>query len=163
MEEINMLTDRTWLRTTASALALFAAVAIATPAAGQTAHHPEYTATTADKLVWRPNPNPALSVVQVAVLHGHPAKEGPLVMRLKFPAGFVLPPHTHPREAQMTVISGAIGHGIGEKVERDKAPLLPAGSFFLMTTVPHFAWFPEETVVQVNGTGPWVLALIKKE
>lgn len=160
---MNSYRIETAMVTKACAVAIALAALTAAPALAQdhSALYGHHTVVPADKLVWRPNPNPALSVVQVAVLHGHPGKEGPLVIRLKFPAGFVLPPHRHPREAQLTVISGAIGHGIGDKVNQGKAPLLPAGSFFIMPTTAHFAWFPEETVVQVNATGPWVLELVK--
>jgi hypothetical protein len=156
-----MLTDRTWLRTTAPALALLAAVVVATPARGQTAHH---TAISPDKIEWKPGPPTLPPGTQMAVLAGSPLKDGPFIMRLKFPAGFVIPPHRHPREEALTVISGGFGMGIGEKHDRNAAPLLPAGGFFIMPAgAAHFAWTERETVTQVNGIGPFVVEYINPD
>jgi hypothetical protein len=158
--EINMLTDRTRLRYTAPILALFAAVAVVTPVAGQTTGQ---VVIPVDKMEWKPGP-PALYGVEVAVLLGNPAKEGPFIMRLKFPAGFEYLPHRHPgTEGHLTIISGAFGIGFGEKFDRSKAPLLPAGSFFVMPSTPHFAWTDRESILQVNGMGPWRVEFIKQD
>ena len=48
---------------------------------------------------------------QAAVLLGNPAKEGPFVLRLKFPAGFIVPPHRHSKDEFVTVISGSSRRG----------------------------------------------------
>ena len=155
-----MLTDRTWLRYTVPALALLAAVAVATPAAGQPAGE---VVIPVDKIEWKPGP-PALYGVQVAVLHGNPMKEGPFIMRLRFPAGFDYQPHTHPgTQGHLTIISGAFGIGFGDKFDRSKAPLLPAGSYFIMPDRPHFAWTDRETELQVHGYGPWRVQFIKQD
>jgi quercetin dioxygenase-like cupin family protein len=102
-----------------------------------------------------PGPPTLPAGAQVAVLLGSPAKEGPFVIRLKFPAGYVIPPHRHSKEEHVTVISGSFGMASGEKFDA-AAPVLPAGSFVQIPVgQAHFAWTEEEAVVQINGMGPF--------
>jgi len=56
-------------------------------------------------------------------------KEGPFVIRLQFPDGYHVAPHTHPKTERVTVISGALYLATGEALDRDSAKKLPAGSF----------------------------------
>ena len=89
-------------------------------------------------------------------LLGSPAKEGPFVLRLKFPSGFTVPPHRHSKDELVTVISGKFGIASGEKLDRAAAKPLPAGSFVhLPAGMPHYAWADGETIVQINGVGPF--------
>jgi quercetin dioxygenase-like cupin family protein len=69
---------------------------------------------------------------QMAVLYGDLSKEGLFAMRLKLPAGYHIAPHTHPKPEIVTVISGTARLGMGDTAEREKAEVLPAGSFFAM-------------------------------
>jgi quercetin dioxygenase-like cupin family protein len=97
--------------------------------------------------------------VQTAVLVGDPTKPGELyVTRLKFPANYQIPPHTHAYATQiLTVISGSFALGEGEKFEK-KGELLKAGSVLVHSgKSPHFVWTgTEETIVQAEGIGPAV-------
>lgn len=94
--------------------------------------------------------------VQFAVLVGDPAKEGPFVMRLKFPAGYAIPPHRHPKEEHVTVLSGGFGMAMGEQHDRNAAPVFAPGTFIhIPTGEAHFAWTEEETIVQINAMGPF--------
>ncbi len=67
---------------------------------------PHHTMVPADTIQWGPAPPSLPPGAQAAVLLGSPAKEGPFVLRLKFPAGFVVPPHRHSKDEFVTVISG---------------------------------------------------------
>ncbi len=94
---------------------------------------------------------------QTAVLYGDPTKPGLYVMRLKFPAGFKVAPHTHPEEIRLlTVISGTLYFGRGEKFDEEKVAPYPAGTFFSeYSGLPHFVWAKDgEVVVQITGIGP---------
>ena len=78
------------------------------------------------------------------------------MIRLKFPAGFIVPPHRHSKDEVVTVISGRFVITAGEKVDRAALKSLPAGSFFHMPAgMVHYAWAESESVVQVNGMGPF--------
>jgi len=93
---------------------------------------------------------------QVALLYGDPSKEGIFVMRLRFPAGYKVAPHTHPAAEIVTVLSGALHLGTGETVDTSKVQVLPAGTFFAFKPgMAHFASTTEETVLQISTTGPW--------
>ena len=101
---------------------------------------------------------------EIAVLHGNPAEEGQFVFRLKFPAGYEIPPHRHPKEEHVTVISGGFGMSTGETFERGATPILPAGSFMRIPVgQAHFAWTEEPTVVQLNGVGPFGVDYVNPE
>ena len=114
-----------------------------------------------DEVVFQPGPPTLPAGAQFAVLHGSPAEEGPFVMRLKLPAGYVIPPHFHPEEEHVTVISGGFGVGAGKVHDKSAAPILAAGSFVqLPTGMAHFAWTEEETVVQINAIGPFGITYI---
>jgi hypothetical protein len=59
------------------------------------------------------------------------------------------------------VISGIFRIGMGEKADPSKARAMPAGSFIaLAPSTPHFVAVDEETVVQLNNIGPWVITYI---
>lgn len=93
---------------------------------------------------------------QIAVLQGNPGKEGPFVIRLKFPAGYNVPPHRHPEEEHVTVISGGFGIAVGEQHDRSAAGLLAPGGFVRIPEgQAHYAWTEAETVVQINAEGPF--------
>jgi quercetin dioxygenase-like cupin family protein len=105
---------------------------------------------------FKPGPPTLPPGAQFAILVGNPAEEGQFVMRLKFPAGYDIPPHRHPKEEHVTVLSGGFGMALGETHDRASAKLMPAGSFMRIPVgAAHFAWTEEETVVQLNGIGPF--------
>jgi quercetin dioxygenase-like cupin family protein len=109
----------------------------------------------ADAIKWGPAPASLPPGAQAAVLLGHPAKEGPFVLRLKFPAGFVIPPHRHSKDELVTVISGAMVITAGEKLDRQAKSLPPASFIHLPAGMAHYAWAKAESVVQINGVGPF--------
>jgi quercetin dioxygenase-like cupin family protein len=109
-----------------------------------------------DALEWKENPNIPKGA-HVAVLIGDPTKAGEvIVQRVKLPANYQVPPHTHPYAETITVISGSVGFGTGEKFDATKGEMLKAGAFFAQPAKhPHFVWTGnEEAVVQVQFIGP---------
>jgi hypothetical protein len=98
---------------------------------------------------------------QEAVLFGDPTKDGLFSMRFKLPKGYSVAPHTLSKVGTFTVISGTFRMGMGEKTDPSKARAMPAGSFIAVAAAtPHFVSVDEETVVQLNNIGPWVLTYI---
>jgi hypothetical protein len=50
---------------------------------------------------------------------------------------------------------------MGEKADKSKSRALPAGSFFALSPgMAHFAYTDEDTVIQLNSTGPWSLTYV---
>ena len=105
---------------------------------------------------WGPASKALPAGAEASVLFGDPTKEGFFALRLKLPAGYAIPPHTHPAREVDTVISGTIKLGMGETADRSAAKAIPTGSFFVLPPgMAHFAYFDEETVLQLSTNGPW--------
>jgi quercetin dioxygenase-like cupin family protein len=106
---------------------------------------------------WMPAP-PAAGLpkgAKVVVLFGDPAKAEPFATRTEIPAGAKIAPHTHPNDENVTVVSGGLHVGLGEKFDTGKGTLVKAGGFIrLPKGTPHYAWTTEATVIQSNSVGP---------
>jgi quercetin dioxygenase-like cupin family protein len=113
------------------------------------------------EIKWGPAPAVLPPGAEAVVLFGDPSEEGLFVLRLKFPAGYSVAPHTHPVDEIVTVISGTFYKGMGEIADPNKAQRLPAGSFFaLPPCTPHYVFMEEETVIQISTVGPWGITYI---
>ena len=110
---------------------------------------------TPDALAWKDNPNIPKGA-QVAVLQGDPTKAEVVVQRVKFPANYKVPPHTHPYAENVTVISGRVGLGMGEKFDAKEGDMVTGGAFFSQPAKhAHYLWTGSEgAIVQVQFTGP---------
>lgn len=151
-------TNRTYIAiAAATALSAALALSIAPIAAHNGGHHVFGT----QEVKFQPGPPTLPAGAQMAVLVGNPAEEGPFVMRLRFPAGYEIPAHRHPKEEHVTVISGAFGMAMGDKIDRSAADLMGPGSFIQIPTgEAHFGWTEEETVVQINAIGPFAIEYV---
>lgn len=92
---------------------------------------------------------------QMIVLYGDPKKEGPYIFRVKFPAGYKVPPHKHQDARVVTVLEGNYWSGVGEKFEQSKLNKFTWGSFYTTAAgVPHFSWAETPVIIQEMGMGP---------
>jgi quercetin dioxygenase-like cupin family protein len=122
---------------------------------------PRAVIVTPNDIQWGPGPKALPPGAQAAVLDGNPAQKGAFALRLKVPAGYLIPPHTHPRTERVTVISGRFQLGHGRTFDEAKLQDLDAGSFFsLPPGMEHFARAADETVVQLNSDGPWEIKYV---
>jgi len=124
---------------------------------------PDHIMLRPDQLNWGPA-TPALPAgAQAAVLFGDPGAAGPFSIRVKFPANYYLPPHYHPQDENVTVISGTLLMGMGEDPNSPMSEL-PEGSFFRMKSgTRHFARAKTDTIIQINDIGPWGIVYINPE
>jgi len=93
----------------------------------------------------------------VASIYGNAQKPtGYYINRVKLPADFKVPPHSHPQESVYTVISGTFYIGYGDTFDPDKLKAFPAGSTFVVpANANHFHWMRSgEAVAQITGIGP---------
>jgi hypothetical protein len=114
------------------------------------------TAFTPDQIKFGPAP-PFLPVgAQLAVLEGDPmASTGDFTVRLKMPDGYRIAPHWHPSRENVTVLSGTLKVGMGEKFDATHMMSFPAGSFaYLDPDMHHFAMSSGNTVIQIHGMSP---------
>lgn len=98
---------------------------------------------------------------QIAIIEGPLGEARPITARIRFPANYRLPAHTHPVIEHVTVLSGTFNMGMGEKLDPSKTTALTVGGFAIMQPgTPHFAWTSEETIVQIHSVGPWGVAYV---
>jgi len=111
---------------------------------------------TPEDIKWSPAPPSVPAGAEVAALYGDASKEGMFAIRLKLPKGYRVPPHSHPKPEVVTILSGTVRLGMGEK-----AHVFPAGGFYATPPgmVHHFS-ADEETVVQINSMGPWGITYV---
>ena len=112
---------------------------------------------TPDKIQWGPAPAIFPPGAQFAVLAGDPGKPAPYAVRLKFPANYAIPAHSHPTDEHVVVTSGAVTFGMGDKLTKGAAAnkTLGVGGFALMPTgMNHFAYTSEASTIVLYGQGP---------
>lgn len=146
--------------TASSAVAALAiAAALAVGAVGSvlaTAGHDGHIAIQPDAIEWRDGPGSLPPGASFAILTGDPSKAEPVTLRLRFPAGYVVPPHTHPATEHITVLEGRFNVAPGESLDKSQGMSFSPGGFVVMPIgVPHYAWVDEDTVVQLHSNGPW--------
>lgn len=142
------------------ALARLAAAQSPTPQVGAQDSAHAVVVTPGD-LAWGPAPAVLPAGAKAVVLDGDPAKPGPFTMRLRFPAGYRIPPHFHPAIEHVTVVQGTFLVGMGERFDDAKLKPLPAGSFVVIPIgMRHFAQARDQAVIQFHGIGPWGLTYV---
>lgn len=110
---------------------------------------------------WGPAPPFLAKGAQFAVYQGDPGKPGEYTIRLKLPAGYIIAPHQHPTDENVTVISGHFLVGMGDAVDRSRTQALTAGGFITAPAqMHHFAVATDEVVVQVHGMGPFAITYV---
>lgn len=100
--------------------------------------------------------------LETAVVAGDPAKAGaPFVMRVRARTAAAVPAHWHPMDENVTVLTGTVKIGMGEKYDAKAAPALAAGTYTLVPkNMRHFAWHAAGSVIQIHGTGPFELYFV---
>ena len=100
---------------------------------------------------------------QSAAILGDQLKPGPYIRRVRFPPNTVNPPHSHPDDRQVTIVSGTWYLGHGSTVHRDHVTKAVAGTFFTepANNVHWEITGPDEVIVQVSGTGPTTTTYVK--
>jgi quercetin dioxygenase-like cupin family protein len=134
-------------------LVIAALLAISFPISASAQDH--HATVQADAVKWVPGPAAYPPGAQLAVISGDPTKEGFYVVRLRVPAGYKIAPHTHPNDENVTVLSGTFNIGAGDKADQTKGTMLKAGGYSRVAkAMSHYAWFTEDTIIQLHGQGP---------
>jgi len=85
-------------------------------------------------------------------------------VRLRFPNGYILPPHRHPTDEHVTVLRGTFLVGLGEDFSRTAlVPLKELGFITAPANMAHFASARGFTEVQVHAIGPFQLTYVHPE
>jgi quercetin dioxygenase-like cupin family protein len=144
-------------RLTTTTFASFATALLFVPfitivAAGQTRTHVMESVAAAK---WGPAPPMLPPGAQIAVLAGDPTRAERYTVRLKFPANYDIPAHSHPEDENVAVVSGELFMAMGTKLDRSAGMGLAAGGFALMPArANHSAYTKVETTILLYGQGP---------
>jgi quercetin dioxygenase-like cupin family protein len=113
---------------------------------------------------WGPAPVVFPPGAQFAVLAGDPSKAEPFTVRLLFPNGYKIPPHTHPTAENVTVLSGTFLAGMGARFVDTELHPFGRGDF---ATIPanhaHYAMARGQTIVQISAIGPFALTYVNPD
>jgi hypothetical protein len=124
--------------------------------AGVLAASGEKHAFTPGEVPYGPAPSFVQPGAQLAVLEGNPlASSGDYTVRLKMPDGYRIAPHWHPQRENVTVLSGTLKLGMGDRFDETGMMSLPAGSFgYLDPDMHHYVMAAGDVVVQIHGKSP---------
>jgi len=104
---------------------------------------------------WGPAPPMLPKGAEIAVVSGDPGKPAPYIVRLKFPANYDIPAHSHPTVENVTVVSGTFLVGMGDKLDKTKSQALDVGAVAsLPAGMNHYAFTKAPTTIVLFGQGP---------
>jgi quercetin dioxygenase-like cupin family protein len=111
-------------------------------------------------LQWGPAPGLPAGA-QIAVLQGNPGGNEPFTIRLRFPNGYKIPPHTHPTVENVTVLSGTFLAGDGRTFDPSQMQELGRDGFLSIPAQhAHFAMARGLTTIQLHAVGPFAINYI---
>ena len=89
-------------------------------------------------------------------LAGLRTQPGFFVERSWFPAYYKSMPHLHNADVYVTILEGAAYIGLGSKLDTTvgNKPYGPGSFFVIKADQPHYEWFSEPCLMQVEGIGP---------
>ena len=120
-----------------------------------TAETPAHVIQNVGEAQWGPAPPFLPAGAQIAVLSGNPTKAEAYTVRLKFPANYDIPAHSHPGDENVAVVSGELFMGMGTRLDRKAGHGLAVGGYALMpANMNHFAYTKGETTILLYGHGP---------
>jgi quercetin dioxygenase-like cupin family protein len=110
---------------------------------------------------WMPAPDILTPGALLAVASGNPAEPGRSVIQIYMPDGYRMPPHLHPTDEHVKVLSGAVLIGIGKKFDAKKTMKLVAGdSGTAPTGAPHYTIASGPTILEVSFEGPYTVTYL---
>ena len=112
-------------------------------------------------LKWGAAPPALPAGAQMAVVSGDPGKKGMFVVELKMPADYAVPPHSHPTDETVKVLSGKLHYAMTDKMDMATAKTLTADhSVTMAAKMHHWVHAPEATTIQVSGMGPFAITYV---
>lgn len=108
------------------------------------------------EIAWRPCPENLPPGCELAVLEGNPQAPGLFTVRFRVSDGFVMPPHTHPRDERVTVLNGRMAVAFGVDGSREDGKEFGPGDYYVNARgAVHTVWTDEPSEIQITGFGPW--------
>lgn len=113
-------------------------------------------------LKWMAGPPGLAAGSTFAVVSGDPSKQGMFTVRIKLPANYVVAPHHHPTDEKVSVLSGKLAYGMGDKLNRDTTNSIERGYHVTMPAGMNHWVFTRDTpaMIQVSAMGPFVITYV---
>jgi ketosteroid isomerase-like protein/quercetin dioxygenase-like cupin family protein len=105
------------------------------------------------------DPPPSLPPgARLAVLSGDPSKPGPFVIRAQVPAGYRVPPHWHPTDENLTILTGTVALGMGDTADESTMQNVASGGLVVLpANMRHTFLARTAATFQVHGMGPFAV------
>lgn len=143
------------------AMAIISAVLLVCAGTAAVAADETMIVLTPGQMKWQAAPPSLPPGAQIVLLEGNPSQAAPLTLRLRFPAGYVIPPHSHPAIEHVTVLSGRFFIAMGTVLDKSRGTGLGPGGFVVMPAGErHYAWTTAETIIQLHSVGPWGITYV---
>lgn len=106
---------------------------------------------------WEPCPPALATGCEMAVLEGDPGSDDLFTVRVRIAEGAtVVPPHWHPKDERVTILSGGAAVGFGLDPRREAANKFGPGDYYVNARhAIHTVWLEGPLVLQITGIGPW--------
>ena len=102
-------------------------------------------------LQWMPAAVPGL---ELAVVEGNPQGTGEYIVAMRYKAGTMTPPHSHPAHMHLVVVRGQFVVGFGDQVSTGNTPLEAGSVVDLPQDVHHYEGAITDAVVLIYGPTP---------
>jgi hypothetical protein len=144
-------------------LLTLSAVLVASPAAAKhkAAAKPAAAPAAPAELKWGPAPPALPGGAELAVVKGDPMKKGPFTIHLKMPASYAVPPHWHPTDEKVTLVSGKLVYGMSDQLNRmTGTPLAEGASVTMKAKEHHWVMTADGAEVEVSAMGPFMITYV---
>jgi hypothetical protein len=112
-------------------------------------------------LKWMDGPPGLPSGSRFAVVSGNPTKAGMFTIQARLPADYAVPPHWHPGNEKVKVLSGKLHYGMTGKLDMASAKTLnPRHWVTMKAKMNHWVHAPVATTIEVTGTGPFAITYV---
>lgn len=109
---------------------------------------------------WADGPPSLPNGAQMAVVSGNPGVKGMFTIQLKMPEGYAVPPHSHPTNEVVKVVSGSVHYGMNDKLMSEAKTLTPGHAVTMRAQMHHWVHAPVPSTVQISGMGPFQITYV---
>jgi quercetin dioxygenase-like cupin family protein len=110
----------------------------------------------AEEIEWKPCPPALPAGCEIAILEGNPQAADLFTVRFRVTDEFVMPPHTHPKDERVTILSGQLSVAFGADASHEDASRFGPGDYYVNARgAIHTVWADELSEIQITGIGPW--------
>ncbi len=107
---------------------------------------------------------PFLPGADVAVLQGDPKAKGTFTIRIHARAGTTIPPHSHPTDENITVLSGSVRIGMGSRIDNAHTRKMASDAFVtLPKDTEHYIACQTDCTIQIHGDAPFVVNFVNND